>query len=69
MAMKMLQAGGIEVLTDGVRQADESNPKGYFELEAVKELDKAGDTAWLKGARGGSDRTAGGRPRGHLGTG
>ena len=52
MAMKMLQAGGIEVVTDGVRQADESNPKGYFELEAVKELEKAEDTAWLKDARG-----------------
>ena len=36
MAMKMLQAGGLEVMTDGLRQADESNPKGYFELESVK---------------------------------
>jgi hypothetical protein len=52
MAMKMLQAGGLDVVTDGLRQADESNPKGYFELEAVKELDKDGDTAWLKDARG-----------------
>lgn len=52
MAMKMLQAGGLEVMTDGLRQADASNPKGYFELEAVKQLDKNGDTAWLKGARG-----------------
>ena len=52
MAMKMLEAGGVEVMTDGLRQADESNPKGYFELEAVKELDKNGDTAWLKQARG-----------------
>jgi hypothetical protein len=52
MAMKMLQAGGLEVVTDGLRAADESNPKGYFELEAVKELDKNGDTAWLKDARG-----------------
>ena len=52
MAMKMLQAGGLEVVTDGLRQADESNPKGYFELETVKQLDKNGDTAWLKDARG-----------------
>jgi hypothetical protein len=52
MAMKMLDAGGLEVVTDGLRAADESNPKGYFELEAVKELDKNGDTAWLKNARG-----------------
>jgi hypothetical protein len=52
MAMKMLHAGGLEVITDGVREADESNPKGYFELEAVKGLDKDGNTAWLKDARG-----------------
>jgi hypothetical protein len=52
MAMKMLHAGGLEVVTDGLRTADESNPKGYFELEAVKELDKNGDTAWLRDARG-----------------
>lgn len=52
MAMKMLHAGGLEVLTDGLRQADDSNPRGYFELEAVKGLDKNGDTAWLRDARG-----------------
>lgn len=52
MAMKMLHAGGLEVVTDGLRQADESNPKGYFELEAVKELDKEGSTTWLHDARG-----------------
>ena len=52
MAMKMLHAGGLEVVTDGLRQPDDSNPKGYFELEAVKDLDKKGDTAWLAGARG-----------------
>ena len=52
MAMKMLDAGGLDVVTDGLRAADESNPKGYFELEAVKELDKNRDTAWLKDARG-----------------
>jgi hypothetical protein len=52
MAMKMLHAGGLEVVTDGIRQADDSNPKGYFELEAVKTLDKKGDTAWLRSARG-----------------
>ena len=52
MAMKMLHAGGLDVVTDGIRQADESNPKGYFELEAVKELDKHAGTAWLRAARG-----------------
>lgn len=56
MMMQMLAAGGLAPLTDGVRTADESNPEGYFELEAVKELDKALSTqdglAWLANARG-----------------
>lgn len=52
MAMKMLEAGGVPILTDGIRTADESNPKGYYEFERVKELDKDGDTAWLGEARG-----------------
>jgi hypothetical protein len=57
MMMQMLAAGGLPPLTDGVRTADDSNPEGYFELEAVKDLDKApsaqGDgLAWLANARG-----------------
>jgi hypothetical protein len=52
MAMKMLEAGGVPIVTDGIRTADESNPKGYYELEQVKELDKNGDTAWLAATRG-----------------
>lgn len=52
MAMKMLEAGGVPILTDGIRTADISNPKGYYEYEPVKELDKGGDLAWLPGARG-----------------
>lgn len=52
MAMKMLAAGGMPILTDGVRTADESNPKGYYELEAVKDLHKQGDMQWLFEARG-----------------
>ena len=52
MAMKMLQAGGLPLLTDGARPADDSNPEGYFEFEPVKELDKNGDLAWLRAARG-----------------
>ncbi len=35
-----------------MRTPDDSNPKGYFELEAVKELDKGAPPAWLPGARG-----------------
>ena len=52
MMMQMLQAGGLEILTDAVRTPDGSNPKGYFEFEAVKDLDKGTPPAWLAGARG-----------------
>lgn len=52
MAMKMLEAGGMPILSDGIRAADISNPKGYYEFEPVKELDKGGDVAWLAAARG-----------------
>jgi len=38
LLMQMLVAGGLEALTDQQRAADEDNPKGYFELEAVKSL-------------------------------
>lgn len=46
MMMKMLEAGGIPPLTDEIREADSDNPRGYYEFERVKKLDK-GDTAWL----------------------
>lgn len=52
MMMQMLQAGGLEILTDAVRTPDGSNPKGYFEFEAVKDLDKGPPPAWLAAARG-----------------
>lgn len=52
MMMRMLVAGGVPALVDGVREADVSNPNGYFEFEPVKGLDKDGDLTWLPGARG-----------------
>jgi len=52
MAMRMLEAGGLPLVTDGLRSADASNPNGYYEFEPVKDLDKPGDHAWLRGARG-----------------
>ena len=52
MAMKMLEAGGLEVVTDQVRTADEDNPKGYYEDERVKDLAEMEDLSWLRGARG-----------------
>ncbi len=51
MAMKMLDAGGMPIVTDGVRGADISNPNGYYEFEPVKDLER-GDAAWLGDARG-----------------
>jgi hypothetical protein len=50
LAMQMLAAGGITVLTDGERAADEDNPRGYLELEQVKKIKQ--DSSWLAGARG-----------------
>ena len=52
MAMKMLQAGGLPLVTDGQRQADEDNPKGYFEYEPVMNLTSDSDKSWLDEARG-----------------
>ena len=52
LMMQMLHAGGLPLVTDGVRPADESNPRGYFELEAVKGLEHTTDWTWLEGARG-----------------
>ncbi len=40
MMMQILEAGGIELLVDHIRKADEDNPKGYYELERIKRLDK-----------------------------
>jgi len=51
MMMKMLDAGGIPPIIDNIRTADEDNPKGYYEFERVKALDK-GDTAWVADAVG-----------------
>ncbi|OFX23524.1 MAG: hypothetical protein A2033_16240 [Bacteroidetes bacterium GWA2_31_9] len=50
MIMQMLANGGLETFTDSVRKADESNPKGYYEHEAVKRL--ARDNSWVHLAKG-----------------
>lgn len=52
MLMKMLDAGGLAVVTDGQRTADEDNPRGYFEVERIKNLAKDDDRRWLAEARG-----------------
>lgn len=51
MMMKILEAGGLPILTDNLRVADEDNPKGYYEFEQVKALQE-GDDSWIKAAEG-----------------
>jgi hypothetical protein len=48
--MQMLAAGGVKILSDGLREADEDNPRGYLEFEPVKNLLK--DSKWLFQSRG-----------------
>lgn len=50
MMMSMLQAGGVPVLTDNIRRADDDNPQGYYEFELVRQLEH--DTSWLDDAVG-----------------
>jgi predicted AlkP superfamily phosphohydrolase/phosphomutase/tetratricopeptide (TPR) repeat protein len=50
MLMQMLAAGGLDVVSDGLRTADEDNPRGYLEFERVKNLLK--DSNWLFEGRG-----------------
>ncbi len=50
MMMRMLEAGGIEVMTDNIRKANEDNPHGYFEFEKVKKIKD--DSSWLDAAWG-----------------
>ena len=52
MMMRMLDAGGLEVLTDGEREADIDNPNGYYELERIKDLEKETDKSYLRAGRG-----------------
>jgi hypothetical protein len=51
MMMKMLAEGGLPIITDELRRADDDNPNGYFELEVVRQL-KAGNSTWLKEMNG-----------------
>lgn len=38
--MQILEAGGIAPFTDGIRSADHDNPKGYFEWEDIKRIER-----------------------------
>lgn len=53
MMMRILHAGGIPVLIDetgGAREADEDNPRGYYEFEAVEKTKH--DESWLSESNG-----------------
>ncbi|MEZ6235226.1 MAG: hypothetical protein R3B68_13640 [Phycisphaerales bacterium] len=50
MLMRMLEAAGVPLLADAKRTADEDNPRGYYELEAVKAT--ARDSSWVADAPG-----------------
>jgi hypothetical protein len=50
LMMQMLDHGGIAVVTDNIRTADTDNPRGYYEYEAVKAIER--DASWLPSTRG-----------------
>ena len=50
MMMRMLKAGGMDVVTDNIRQGDEDNPHGYYEYEKVKFIQD--NASWLTDLRG-----------------
>ena len=50
MMMRLLEAGGVPVIVDGVRKPDLDNPNGYYEYEPVKTLKQ--DSSWVPGSQG-----------------
>jgi hypothetical protein len=50
MMMRMLEAGGLPVVTDNLRRADIDNPMGYYEFEPVKKVKE--DQRWLVESQG-----------------
>jgi len=50
MMMRMLEAGGMDVVTDNERKADIDNPRGYYEFELVKKIES--DKSWLRETEG-----------------
>ena len=50
MMMRILEAGGMDVLTDQIRTADVDNPRGYYEFEPVKKTKD--DPSWIPEAAG-----------------
>lgn len=52
LMMQLLEAAGLPAFTDGKRQADDSNQKGYYEHDKVAALLTSPDKSWLAGAKG-----------------
>jgi len=52
MMMRMLEGGGVPIMSDAEREADIDNPKGYFEYERVKDLEKETDKSYVREGRG-----------------
>lgn len=50
LVMQMLEAAEVPLLVDDARAPDESNPRGYYELAAVKRIRE--ETGFLDGAGG-----------------
>lgn len=46
MMMQVLDAAGMDIWADQQRAADDNNPRGYYEFDAVKRLNQ--DNAWIK---------------------
>ncbi len=45
LVMRMLAAGGLDLVADATRRPDDDNPHGYFESDLVRRLDV--DARWL----------------------
>ncbi|MEX2381786.1 MAG: alkaline phosphatase family protein [Opitutales bacterium] len=59
LMMQMLDAGGLDVVSDQARLPDASNPRGYFEDERVKKMhthrrpkQSEAEISWLEAERG-----------------
>ncbi|MSQ01968.1 MAG: sulfotransferase family protein [Myxococcales bacterium] len=52
MMMRMLDGGGLPIMTDQLRTADIDNPKGYYEYERVKDLEGEVDKSYIGQGRG-----------------
>ena len=50
MVMQLLEAGGVPIMADSNREANEDNPRGYYELEIVKRLKS--EKQWVATATG-----------------